>query len=228
MSLFLICYHSNSAKKNFKANTYPGFCTNETYMYTSKAKLVFLLIFYFSVSLNLCAMQQPSQFLQLTREKIRTQFFPDLTVPSDQDWQTVNDCFSEVLKLELSWQEQKVTFADAKRYCEFASMYRNLRSAAEWFDKDHVETIKRFTNLIMFAVFYPDGSGSPYFGPISSEVEHLVKHSYGKIIHNLRDMNAIFNIQSPDFVEINSRREQLVTVLRNFKTNPFQRNKLEG
>lgn len=194
-------------------------------MYTSKVKIAFGFILYFSFSINLSAMQSPDKSaLDTYRKKSQAEFFPNVTVPNDQDWHIVMHCFSELLKLELSSPESKITFKDAKQYCEYARMLQ----VQEYFDAYYVATIKRFTNLIMFAVFYPAGSGSPYFGPSSDSAAQVVAHRYRTILQNPEDMNAIFSTQSPDFAEIDNRLKLLITAVRNFKTNPPRRNKLES
>lgn len=164
------------------------------------------------------------------REKNRQEFFPSLTVPSEGDWYTVNNCFRELLNLEFypsSAQGQKITFADAKRYCDFATKYRDVPDGADWFCPEYQAAIKRFTNLVMFATFYPDGSGSERFGPPTAKQKQVILHAYSKVTQNIVDMRAILNMPVQDFTTVAHRFEQIVAALRAFKANPTQHYKSE-
>lgn len=172
-----------------------------------------------------------SRFALLTHEKTHTQFYPDVTTETEDKQQQAARCFKALLKLEFHSpvncpQQPRVTFGDAKSYCEWASMYKNLPQAKQLFPIDPA-IIKRYTNSIMFAVFYTYPSGSPYFGPVPGQEQRILDWACEKIWKDKEALDSVLGEQTKDFTEIHSRFGQLITALRNFKTNP-RRNNLEG
>ncbi|CAN5182368.1 hypothetical protein BH09DEP1_BH09DEP1_4040 [soil metagenome] len=166
--------------------------------------------------------------LNTFRNRKQAEYFPNVSVPNEQDWHVVNSCFAELLKLELGGQEVKVTFADAKRYCEFAQMYRDLPQAQEWFDADHVATIRRLTDSIMAVAFYPEGRQLPHFGPPPGKEAQVLYLAYEKVLSDPLSMSAILKEELTDPRILHTRFESVVAALRAFKVNPPQRNKLEA
>jgi hypothetical protein len=181
-----------------------------------------------------CAMEQTgvlSRFALLTHEKTHTQFYPDVTTETEDKQQQAASCFKALLQLEFHAlvdcpQQPRVSFGDAKSYCEWASMYKDLPQAKEWFPVDPA-IIKRYTNSIMFATFYMYPSGSPQFGPVPGQEQHMLDWACEKIWKDKEALDSVLGEQTKDFKEIHSRFGQLMAALRNFKTNP-RRNNFEG
>ena len=97
-------------------------------------KKLFILLVGASVVSIQCSLRcnKPNRFVMATREKVRLNYYPDISIKSEEEHQTANRCFGALCGLEfypysLNPQSQpKVTFRDATGYCERASMYQNI------------------------------------------------------------------------------------------------------
>lgn len=197
-----------------------------------------LLLFVFIAHLSY-TMQQPAGMIPRTtaineyRQKNKDTYYPDITLSTEQDWQKASFCFNELLKLDFyprakkTNQCPKVTFADAKRYCEYKTMYRNMHEFQSSFVVDDA-IIKRLTNLIMFGTFYPDGSGSSDYGPPPGTEELAIFLTYEKVWRNPASLRAVLNEPLDSDDQIYYRFEEILVALENFKIKLPQRNKLEN
>lgn len=163
------------------------------------------------------------------REKIRTEFYPDVTPTNEEQQRSVSRCFG-VLKGYKFYVEppsdlsRTITFEDAKKYCELASMYCN---DPRLFPIDS-NIIKRYINLIMFGMFYPDGSGSVYFGPPPGKEELAFYLACQKIWQQKQSLDKVLGWQTEDFSEIQKHFNAIMHAIAFVKQNPPRRNKLEG
>lgn len=171
-----------------------------------------------------------SRFSVLTRQKTHAQFYPDVTTETEDKQQQAARCFKVLLGSEFNTRtistEPRITFSDAKRYCDWASMYKNVPQAKEWFPADP-EIIKRYINKIMFTAFYTFPSGSTYFGPEPGKEQAAFNVACEKLWKDKEALDDVLGQETKDFTEIDNRFNYIIALVRNFKLNPPQRNKLE-
>jgi hypothetical protein len=170
-----------------------------------------------------------SRFALLTDEKTHARFYPAITTETEDKQKQAARCFKALLQLEFHCpvnfsQQPRVSFGDAKYYCDCASIYKDLPQAKECFPVDPA-IIKRYTNTIMFATFYMYPSGSPYFGPVPGQEQPMLDWACEKIWNDKEALDLVLGEQTKDFKEIHSRFGQLMTALINFKTNSRRNNR---
>lgn len=166
------------------------------------------------------------------REKTRTEFYPDVTPVNVDQQEAVTRCFNVLKRLKFyvepsSELSNTITFADAKKYCEWASLYKNMPLASRWFPVDPA-IIKAYINLIMFSMFYPDGSGSVCFGPPEGKEELACYLACQKIWKEKANLDALLGLTTKNYFEIQKQFSAIAAAVAYVKQNPPQRNKLEG
>lgn len=186
-------------------------------------KIIIILVIWVTVTQG---MDKPlisrSNAVTTQLEKMRATYYPDLFMPTEQEWPTVATCFRALLKLDfypsVLTQEPRITFADAKQYYDVGRMYEGVFPAH--FPQFYRVLITRWTNKVMCAAFYPDGLEAKYVIPAKGKEEQVITRAYEKVVREFwgqGDQEQKFILEFEDMVES----------VRAFKINPPKRDKID-